>query len=211
MPYSRTPGGWRWPSPCWLLSAHVHKLILHPGQPDVVPARVDELVDTLRAMELIDGEFAVNDGVHYHVGARFLDLIIFLGCSPSVALSPEEARGSPEAFCQVVVDGPLDRACLRVGELSVRPRCPHCRAAFSGWEPCVRAWLRDPGRPAWSCRACDAKLLPHEFDYRHGAGVGRIFLEVWGIYPQEAVPADPLLRRLAALTNCQWQYFYSRH
>ena len=42
-----------------------------------------------------------------------------------------------------------------------------------------------------------------------GTATARLFIEIWGVYPSEAVPAPSLLAGLADTTGVLWKYFYS--
>jgi hypothetical protein len=47
-------------------------------------------------------------------------------------------------------------------------------------------------------------------NWRQLAGFGRFFIEVWGIFPHEAVPTEKLLKQLASHTpGVSWSFFYA--
>jgi hypothetical protein len=61
----------------------------------------------------------------------------------------------------------------------------------------------------WTCPACGAASAPYQLNWRHNAGCGRLFVEIWGIHPHEAVPADALLACLHEHTAQHWSYCYT--
>lgn len=77
------------------------------------------------------------------------------------------------------------------------------------WREAVAAWQADPARNAWRSPACGHVVAAPRARWRHTAGFGRLFVEIPGIYPHEAVPADRLLDALAAATGVRWDYFYT--
>ncbi len=123
----------------------IHKLMLHPGDPEASPPDVACLVEQLRQIHLIGPAFAVEGGTHYYAGERFLELIAFLGCSPNVALDPpvgangQGTRDWASRFCHTTFREFQEVEFVR-GSNVVSPRCPRCRQS--------RAWGRVL-RPQW--------------------------------------------------------------
>ena len=121
-------------------------LLLHPAEPGWRPEGPGQLRDCLRRIGLI-GEPAPGGGPDYLAGPRFLQQVVFLGCSPNLRLAPDPA--DPEAaYCHV----------------------------------------RLPPAAAGAARRCP--------------------VEIEGVHPHEAVPADSLLAALAALSSCDWRWSY---
>ena len=72
----------------------------------------------------------------------------------------------------------------------------------------ITAWESDPSDYRWNCPECDKQSRPNELDWRQSAGFGRFFVEIWGIHPAEAVPADALMETLGRSTDSRWGFFY---
>jgi hypothetical protein len=138
-------------------------------------------------------------------GARFLDLVIFAGCSVRVELAPSEGGGSP--FCHVRLLGPFDRPVLMRGRNTRPPRCPACRAPHRDWHSVL---FESPRRapPLLHCPACGAKQPPWLWDWKGTAGFGCCFVVIEEIFPGEATPAPALCATLAGVTGSPWRYFY---
>ena len=47
-------------------------------------------------------------------------------------------------------------------------------------------------------------------NWRKSAGFARQFIEIFNVYPNEAVPADALLSALQQASGVTWKYFYVR-
>jgi len=175
-------------------------LFLHTDDPLWRPRPPGELVALLGELGLLDGEAGCHGPDRYPAGHCFLQLLMFLGCSPRVSLAPGDGE-SGDAVCSVrllAFEEPVF--------LSARPlpsvRCSQCRA---------RASL--PPEFTFStqyrCSACGAATRAVDLDWRQGAGYGRFFLEVNGIYPHEAMPSDKLLAELSRFARCGWKYFFA--
>jgi hypothetical protein len=178
----------------------VPSLLLHPEDAYWTPDPGDKLTPLLDELGLIAAETDVCAATEFYAGPRFLNLIMFLGCSPRVVLDPREVREG-ETVC-----GVRYRLYPEVSFVSAdtppRPRCPVCRASVSQLEPV--AYNR-----CLQCARCGEVRQMSALDWRRAAGFGRFFLDVGGIYPHEAVPADKLLEGLHRHTGCTWRYFYA--
>lgn len=190
--------------------ASTDSLILHPEDAGFVPPDLDALVAELRRLGLIDGPIDGDGPGHFLVGQRFLNLVTFLGCSPAVALGPADDPDSRHGFCRVRFVGPFAVPRLRYGESAPAPRCPRCRAPVQDWARHADAVADTRSDPPWSCPECGAALAPAGLDWRRAGGVARLFIDIQGIYPHEAVPGDPLLGALRAATGVAWGYFCAR-
>ncbi len=157
------------------------------------------LVQSLRDLGLISSACGGGDGV-YRAGEDFLSLIMFLGCSPQVQLDPESATDGHNA-CSIRFHVYPDIHFLAAAK-SPAPRCRQCRSAVSieqHPEPVERL----------TCAQCGKVSEAVDLDWRQAAGFGRCFVEVAGVYPHEAVPADKLMNALAGLSGTRWAYFYA--
>ena len=169
-------------------------LLLHPVDACWVPDDQGSFVHDLTRLGLIGT--ACEDG--FRAGQRFLELVMFLGCSPQVSLDPPPA-GDSQPVCRLVLHSHSG-----VQFLSAKPRpavrCPHCRLQAEVTEGAAHD-------SPYIC-GCGRSSALSGLDWRRGAGFGRFFLEISGIYPHEAVPADKLLECLRHTAGTDWRYFY---
>jgi hypothetical protein len=157
------------------------------------------LAATLRDLGLIGRLTASEDVAEFQAGERFLKLVTFLGCSPQIVLDPELA-GAGQALCYIRLIS-YREVTLLTGKSKPAVRCPKCRAIVE---------LSNAGSFAapYQCQQCGNTSRVSDLDWRQTAGFGRCFIEINGIYPHEAVPADNLLNALKDYSHCQWKYFY---
>ena len=162
-------------------------LLLHPDDPDWVPAARTDFVTLLRDLELIEVPADTGQASVFWLGRRFLALVMFLGCSPHVLIDPRDGGKGPPVCHLRYHEYPDPRFVSARRPPTVR--CPHCRAPASGSVPSA------PHAP-FSCPQCGRISAAHALDWRQSAGFGRCFLEITGICPHEAVPSDRLLESL---------------
>lgn len=174
-------------------------LFLHADDPLWQPADPDSLAATLRDLGLIGPSAASDHVAGFQAGEQFLKLVMFLGCSPQVVLDPELAEQG-QTVCQIRLLT-YREVTLLTGKSKPAVRCTKCRAAVD---------LSRAGsfEARYKCQQCGNESRASDLDWRQSAGFGRCFVEVSGIYPQEAVPSDKLLNALHAYSNRNWRYFY---
>jgi hypothetical protein len=179
-------------------------MILTPRDPLAAPEGAGELPALLSRLELIGSPLTGAPDPAYEAGERFLEWITFLGCSPMVELTGVLAEGGD--FCHVrlppISAGPRFLAGSDVAE----PICRHCKHRCGDWRRWVESWLKDP-RPG-ACPGCGIPQHPHELHWRKRAVFARTVVEIWGIYPSEAVPAQGLMDALARTTGGPWRHTY---
>jgi hypothetical protein len=174
-------------------------LLLHADDPLWQPAEQDSLAATLHHLGLI-GPFSGSEHVsEFQAGEQFLKLVMFLGCSPQVVLDPELAEQG-QAVCYIRLLS-YREVTLLTGKSKPAVRCTKCRAA-------VELSAAGSFETRYRCQQCGYKFRLSDLDWRQGAGFGRCFIEINGIYPQEAVPSDKLLNALHAYSQRNWKYFY---
>ncbi|MDH5435353.1 MAG: hypothetical protein OEX83_01220 [Gammaproteobacteria bacterium] len=177
-------------------------LVLHPldcnEQPDAAA-----LITALLELKFIESSID-ETSQRYLVGDDFLQLIIFLGCSPSVELAPAQEG---QLFCHVRFLQPENRPRLITSNNTSHPRCPVCRTETGKTTETLEQWQQD-NRVLWICTDCDFSGKTEELNWRHSAGVASFFIEVNNIFPNEAVPSDQLMSVLQKTTNSEWRYFY---
>ncbi len=175
-------------------------LLLHADDPFWRPQPAAALVGLLTDLGLLGDRRDWDGTIRYLAGHGFLKLLMFLGCSPRVVLAPGEG-GSGAAVCSIRVHS-FDKPVF----LSARPlpavRCAQCRASAS-------LPAKFSCDTPYRCNACGAKANAADLDWRQGAGCGCVFIEVDGVYPQEAIPSDKLLDALSRFAGCSWKYFFA--
>lgn len=191
----------------------VHKLILLPKDAGTAPVNCGELALSLQEDGFIGDPATSAHGDFYPTGDRFLQLVSFLGCSPAIELDPPVDPAARDAavlagsFCHVVLQC-SDALLFRADPGTRPPRCPHCGQAVTDWADALQRWQADPASTQWSCAECEQAGDLTGWVFRKTAGFGKVFVEIRGIYPSEAVPGEALMNRLAAVTGGPWQYMY---
>jgi ribosomal protein L37AE/L43A len=173
-------------------------LVLHPDDPGWHPSQTASLWAALREQGLLASDCQPDVSVPCLAGERFFQFIMFLGCSPQVALTAEDAAaGAPP--CTVCFNE-FDTVRLVAAQRRQPARCPDC-----GREALIDEAVADQ---MYTCANCNKRVPMHRLDWRQAAGFGRFFIEVSGIYPHEAVPTDRLLQKLRDFSHCDWKYFF---
>lgn len=179
------------------MSDYRPSLQLFPNQPTASP-RQDRVIRSLGECGLIG---APLDDTSWLPGEEFLSRIIFLGCSPDIALHPDDG----ENFCrlrwvssaQVFFLGQTRR---------IQPRCPHCKNRLSHWHD-----NRDiqPFDTPVACPQCGQSTPASRLNWRHEGGYASASLVIEPIHPHEAVPSEALLQHLQQASDCEWHYCYT--
>jgi hypothetical protein len=168
------------------------------------PPQRDALLSRLGDSGLIGDPYApVPDA--WLAGPGFLQQISFLGCSPHLRLEPPAEGGSD--FCHVRLRGPYRPARLLSAGSSRPPRCPACGSGVKSWRPMEAAWSVGRCDSRVTCENCGERAGPERLHWRRSAGFGTLFVEIWGVYPEEAIPQQSLLQLLGGNEGC-WRYFY---
>jgi len=192
-----------------------NKLILLPTDAHAGIEDCSQLASRLLHAGLIGAAREYHGGRFYPTGDQFLQLISFLGCSPSIELDPpQDSTQLDQAiaegrFCHVqLVCGPTLR--LRAEQQTRPPRCPTCGQPVTDWSTYIEHWQANPADTAWSCTHCGEHARLTDWAFGKTAGFGKVFVEISGIYPAEAVPAESLLQLLTDLTGSPWRYVYMK-
>jgi hypothetical protein len=191
-----------------------NKLVLYPTQPQAVPDGRGTISALLRGLGLTGPAFEVEKGTRYLAGERFLDHITFLGCSPTIQVAPPAGRDLADAaragaFCHVSISPISDRPRLRPARHRGAPLCPRCRQPAPDCVVPLRQSAATMVDCAWRCGLCGHRCMLHELDWRRSAVFSRLTVNVWGVYPAEAVPGGELLQALGQTTRCEWRYQYT--
>lgn len=169
-----------------------HGLVLFPAHPACAPEDREALTQALTRLGFIG---AARQAGQFSAGPKFLERVVYLGCSPRVIL------GESEAGVCVSLLGPFRDARLRASR-TARPRCPVCRRDVK------LASLPAQPDERIRCPQCGSSHHALELDWRRRAGFGRFFVEISDVFEAEAVPDDSLLDALSQATGCSWDYFY---
>jgi len=180
-----------------------YALILHPRDPLFTIARAD-LSSALIELGLLGTELTPN---WYTIGTNIFEHITFLGCSPVINCAATQQHGEIN-FCRIHLPPPLAHPIWRMRDNSPPPRCPQCRAPDLHWRRAIPDWELNPSARQHCCPNCGNVASLHDWKLRDAAGFGRVFIELWGIHPGEAVPGDNFIDTLAQLTGVSWQWFY---
>jgi hypothetical protein len=193
----------------------VHKLILLPKDPHAAIADTQALAASLQAAGFIGKAILHNNNTFYPTGDNFLQLITFLGCSPTIELdTPDDPAALDSArrdgtFCHIELAS-YETVQFRADPHTRPPRCPHCGQPDTAWEIHFTHQAVNPENTRWSCPGCghDGKLT--DLVFRKTAGFGKVFVEISGIHPAEAVPTERLLNTLQKFSDSPWHYIYMR-
>ena len=188
-------------------TSQIHRLVLFPTDSNSALAAWAPLIEALQTERFLAGRWETNTGIHYLAGDCFLDYVTFMGCSPHIAFEPPP-DGSWN-FCHVEFSEIYPRAQFRCASHHVYARCPHCRKRIAHWGEAISKWHIDPNVTTFGCDKCQEQVSVYQLGWRHTAAFGRMFLDIYSIYPHEGIPTDQLLRLLEQATGNEWGYFYT--
>jgi hypothetical protein len=137
----------------------------------------------------------------YFVGSAFLDLVTFLGCSPSIALHPDEDAG--QGFCFIRMHALDQIPKLYSGSNTLAPLCKRCNQKRQDWFE----GLQLPGEDGL-CSDCSRMDLVDLLAWRKRGALTRLAIEIMNIYPHEAVPSPALITQLEKDTAIKWGHAY---
>ena len=198
-----------------MTSQQIHKLVLHPRDANFSLASWAGLISRLREMEILDKPLnnSIDNSLNkeqqsrFLVGERFLQYMTFMGCSPSVELTPP-TDGSLD-FCHIHFSEIYPESQFRCASQNVFARCPQCRKRINNWAQAVSIWSEDSSAINFNCDKCAEQVSLYQLGWKHTAGFARLFIDVVSIYPQEVIPTDQFFSLLESQTKAQWDYFYT--
>ncbi|MGA7980072.1 MAG: hypothetical protein WCA32_07560 [Chromatiaceae bacterium] len=183
------------------MPAHTGRLLLVPQDPFHLPERA-VLVKGLAAGRFL-GDPLPGRANAFAVGADFLQLISFAGCSVQLNLSPD----NDNAFCHLLVSEPHPQPRFIGGRNTRPPRCRACRGPLASWRDRLAQWQSGAVREI-ECDTCGLALAPWELDWKESAGFGRLFVQVEEVFPGEAAPTPGMMLLLETITGREWRHFY---
>lgn len=181
--------------------------MLTPGEPFSLQPDIKTIMQALRKIKFCGDQLIGSDGKRYLMGERFMQLISFIGCSPYIQLEPTV---DDKPFCHLIIDGPYSNARFVRGKNTIFPRCGNCRKRIMQWEHHIAEWTEAPELYKAMCPHCSFQQSPANYDWRHSAGCGHLFLFIENIFPNEARPSLELLKSLQACreNSPDWKFFY---
>lgn len=186
----------------------ISRLVIYPDNQDYLPHNRDEIEQALSEIQFT-GETLVShdDKLRFLVGEQFLNFVTFLGCSPAIEIEPP-ADGN-EDFCHVQVSPVFPQLEFYADAAGKGPRCPNCRHEETNWQTLVTNWQVDKTLQ-YQCPECQQQTSVLDLNWRKAAYAAHVFIEVYSVFPNEAVLADKVLSTLEQATGVEWKYFYSR-
>ena len=176
-----------------------YKLILYPALMPIAAPDTEMLVMALKNGGLIADDILNNN---YPVGNAFLALLSFLGCAPTICLSPAEGDNA----CQVAIT-PWQPCVHYLGHSNnALPRCPHCKTRLPHWQQTTNWQL---GATTCICPHCHTTTAMQHLNWKREGAYGCMAVEITNIHPFEAVPSENLLQILQAATGVEWDYCYA--
>ena len=187
-----------------------YRLVLHPIDANFVFTNVAQFGKELREIGLIKDALSKD---RFLTGDRFLELILFLGCSPFVELSPtpsDEATERRLDFCHIQIPEPTAIAHLIFGKNVKAPRCPACKKTILKWNEFISNRKQEFIGYKVPCHHCNIELSPDRLNWRKSACCARSIINIWNVYESEAIPSDELLTTLERITRTPWSFCYVR-
>ena len=177
------------------------RLIICPTAPYDAPEQATDIKQALIDIGLLANEFEDNS---YYAGTDFITLIMFLGCSPNIQLSP----GDGNAFIYIrFSDISANSQQLGHGN-SVAPGCPVCKSRLKDWKK-TRNWQLADSKI--TCQQCNTQSCLADLKWRQEGSYGRFSISIMNIYAHEAVPADIVFQTLKKTSGFEWTYFYANN
>jgi len=144
-------------------------------------------------------------------GPRFMELLVFVGCSPYVRLRPGTGGDARSwDFSHIQIPMAVEPPRLLSGLNTRAPRCPRCRREVTDWQRRLHPAAEASPEPRWHCPDCGTATPCHALDWRHSACLSGFPISIWQVHEGEAVPSAELLELLQAGCAGDWDYCYLR-
>jgi len=112
-------------------SDHFHRLLLYAKSGELLADELRLLPEPLADIGFIASSCHESDN-DYLPGDRFMNLLTFLGCSPDIALTPQDG----ENYCFIRLHKTTPEPRLYQGSNTKPPHCRRCRQAKKDWQAC---------------------------------------------------------------------------
>lgn len=177
------------------------RLILYPQSLLDAPVNALNTQQALMEIGFITKAFKSNS---FYAGDNFIDLIVFLGCSPDIQISPDENK----AFCSVHFSDIKPHSRYLGHCDSISPRCPVCKSSAKNWKN-TDNWQIPTSQ--YICNTCHTASALSDLKWKQQGGYGRFSISINNIHPHEAVPAEKILQALSDVTQFKWTYLYANN
>ncbi len=191
----------------------VYRLVLHPQNADYAPESSEMIQKILFETGFIAESQSLPDsrtrdtGQSFLAGEQFLQLLTFMGCSPSINLVPQHE--ADRDYCHIVLSPVHAHVHFRSHERDVFARCPECGRRDANWPVLIECWHRDRSQQEYVCPHCHKSTSLYDLRWRQVAGFGRFFIDVFSIFPQEGIPSKHLMAALGDACVQPWTYFFT--
>ena len=186
----------------------VSRLVIYPDDSNFIPGNRNDIQQAMAELQFIGEALPASDeSLRFLIGEQFLNFVTFLGCSPAIEIEPP-ADGS-EDFCHIHISPLYQHPEFVTDAAGNGPRCPHCRYEEKHWQGLVAQWQSDSS-VQFQCPECQQNTDVLKLNWRKSAIAAHVFVEVYSVFPNEAVLADKVLTALSQATGTEWKYFYSR-
>jgi len=133
-------------------------------------------------------------------GDRFFQSISFLGCSPSIALQPQQG----EVYLRIEISS-FVRPVLFCAPRAHTPLCRHCGRPFLEDWP-LRINQSTDGNMV--CKSCDLPNRIEQLNFRRRACYSRSVVAFSPVFESEAVPSEQLMQALQSEFATPFRYAY---
>ena len=176
------------------------KLIGQPIREALLPVSEELLAEE----GLLGGEgLSANEGVSmsesFLAGEDFFKAISFLGCSPAIALRPEDG---PQ-FMRITV-GVSAVPILFTHQRARPPLCMACKTPMHDW----KGTIRRSSENSIECEHCQQVNAIEQLHFRKRACFTRTVIRIQPVFESEAIPDSSLLFALADIFNVEFRYAY---
>ncbi len=188
----------------------IYRLLLHPQDANYAPESSGMIREILYDIGFIGESCGRSDnenaGQAFMAGEQFLQLLTFMGCSPNISLAPQ--HDGDRDYCHIVLSPIYVQTRFRSHARDVFARCPACGQRDADWQTPIERWQINVALKKYVCPHCHESMSLYDLRWRHLAGFGRFFIEIFSIFPQEGIPTDSLLSALEKACAQPWTYFF---
>jgi hypothetical protein len=138
-------------------------------------------------------------------GPRFMQKLVFTGCSPSVGTVSQDVIYN-QYDIEIAVSGvePM----LVTGTRNRAPMCPRCKVISD--KKLIESRIIVDERISWLCPECNTRVPVEEIHWGRKACIATSTVVINGVHEGEVVPSDELLTDLHRYSGVAWSYCYCR-